>query len=233
MTAAHPLLDNIAWHSLAGAQSGVAVGSGAARRYAPGFSPIVGFADPLRPDFAALEPHCAPGEPVYCAGSPVPLPEGWRVHAQALLNKMVWEAPLPADEDDAGAGFDVRPLRAEHLAQILDLVTRTQPGPFGPRTIELGDYLGCFDGPRLVAMAGERMFAPPLREISGVCTDPGFRGRGLAARLIRVLVRRAMQRGETPFLHVMHDNAGARSLYERMGFVDRQQQPLRVISRGG
>ena len=32
----------------------------------------------------------------------------------------------------------------------------------------------------LVAMAGERMQAGPWREISGVCTDPGHQGRGLA-----------------------------------------------------
>ena len=30
----------------------------------------------------------------------------------------------------------------------------TNPGPFGIRTIELGEYFGVFDGAQLVAMAG-------------------------------------------------------------------------------
>ena len=42
-------------------------------------------------------------------------------------------------------------------------------------------------------MAGERMHAGTLREISGVCTHPDFQGRGLARRLMRKLVRRQMR----------------------------------------
>jgi predicted GNAT family acetyltransferase len=44
------------------------------------------------------------------------------------------------------------------------------------------------------------------------------------------LVRRQMQRGETPFLHVMRDNANARSLYERMGFRVYKESVVRVVS---
>jgi predicted GNAT family acetyltransferase len=40
-----------------------------------------------------------------------------------------------------------------------------------------------------------------------------------------------MQRGETPFLHVMRDNASARRLYERMGFENYQETVVRVVSR--
>ena len=140
-------------------------------------------------------------------------------------------AALPAEDAGAEGGLPLQRLGAEHLPQILALVELTQPGPFGPRTIELGEYVGCFDGARLVAMAGERMHAPPLREVSGVCTHPDARGRGLARRLMLHLVRREMQRGETPFLHVMSSNTGAHALYLRMGFVDRLEIPIRVVSR--
>ena len=34
------------------------------------------------------------------------------------------------------------PLGAADVPEILELVTRTEPGPFLSRTIELGDYLG-------------------------------------------------------------------------------------------
>ena len=69
-----------------------------------------------------------------------------------------------------------------------------------------------------------------LREVSGICTHPHFRGRGLAWRLTLKLVRREMLRGETPFLHVMGDNPGARRLYQKMGFKDYCETTLRIIS---
>src|SRR4029453_13512601 len=124
-------------------------------------------------------------------------------------------APPPEREEAP----DAVPLAPAHAQQAFDLAMLTKPGPFGPRTIELGDYFGVFDGDRLVAMAGERMHAGTLREISGVCTHPDLQGRGIASRLMRKLVRRQLARRETPFLHVMRDNAVERGLYERMGFA--------------
>jgi predicted GNAT family acetyltransferase len=105
-----------------------------------------------------------------------------------------------------------------------------QTGPFGPRTIELGDYFGYFDGAQLVAMAGERMHVAGLREISGVCTHPDYQGRGYARKLMMKLVYREMARGETPFLHVMSANEGAHQLYLRMGFSDYLESVVRVVS---
>jgi predicted GNAT family acetyltransferase len=40
-----------------------------------------------------------------------------------------------------------------------------------------------------------------------------------------------LQRGETPFLHVMADNTAAVRLYEKMGFRTWCDTMLRVISR--
>jgi predicted GNAT family acetyltransferase len=75
------------------------------------------------------------------------------------------------------------------------------------------------------------MHAGTLREISGVCTHPDARGRGLARRLMLKLIRREVSRGERPFLHVMRENAGARGLYERMGFRVHGEAVVRVVSR--
>ena len=223
------LLDDVIWHSLTGPQAAVSTGTDRVRRYAPGFSPIIGFADLERPDFAALEPYCAAGEHFYCAGWSGVAPAGWRVDAEARLLKMVWQGAFPAADDDFAA---VR-LGPEHVPQMLELVALTKPGPFGPRTIELGAYFGCFEGPRLVAMAGERMHAGALREVSGVCTHPDFQGRGLARRLMLKLVRREVEQGEIPFLHVMKANEGAHRMYQRMGFGVHQEQLVRVLSRSG
>jgi GNAT superfamily N-acetyltransferase len=49
---------------------------------------------------------------------------------------------------------------------------------------------------------------------SGICTHSDFQGRGLARKLMLKLVRRQIQRGKTPFLHVMSHNAPARAVRE-------------------
>jgi ribosomal protein S18 acetylase RimI-like enzyme len=223
----HPLLDNIMWNCLTGPHAQFAAGTGAVRRYARGFSPILGFENCAHPDFAALESICAPGEDFYChiwAGTP---PPGWQVDKETTMFKMVWNAAMP----DSDAAPDAVTLRPEHAAQAVELAKLTNPGPFGIRTPELGEYFGYFDGGRLIAMAGERMCAGDLHEVSGICTHPDFQGRGLARKLTLKLVRRQMQRGKTPFLHVMSTNTGARALYEKMGFRNYLETVVRVISR--
>jgi len=223
----HSLLDNIMWNCLSGPHAKFAAGAGNVRRYAQGFSPILGFANPAEPDFAALEKICAPGESFYCdiwTGTP---PPGWQVEKEATMFKMVWSAALPGSD----AAPDAVPLRPEHAAQAVELAKLTNPGPFGIRTPELGEYFGYFDGDRLIAMAGERMCAGDLHEVSGICTHPDFQGRGLAKKLTLKLIRRQMQRGKTPFLHVMSHNTGARALYDKMGFRNYRETVVRVIAR--
>lgn len=101
---------------------------------------------------------------------------------------------------------------------MLDLVARTRPGPFLPRTIELGTYLGIRREGALVAMAGERLHPPGWSEISAVCTDESVRGQGLATRLLLAVSHEIRERGETPFLHAAADNIHAVRLYESLGF---------------
>jgi ribosomal protein S18 acetylase RimI-like enzyme len=220
------LLDQIFWHTLTGPHAQYASGAGGARRYARGFSPILGFADAGQPDFAALAPYCEAGEHFYCDGWTGIAPDGWRIEAESTMFRMVWNASLPT----ADAALDAIALRPEHAPQALELAALCRPGPFGPRTVELGDYFGYFDGPRLVAMAGERMHVAGLREISGVCTHPDYQARGFARQLMQKLAHRQMARGETPFLHVMRDNDAAHQLYLRMGFEDYLESVVRVVS---
>ena len=226
---AEALLDNLFWHALVGPHARFALGEGEVRRFATGFSPIVGFANPDQPSFDALLGYCKPGESFYCDGWSGPAPAGWQVDVEARMWKMVWRGPMPAQDEAPEA----QPLGPEQLPQVLELVELTRPGPFGPRTIELGEYFGLVDetSGRLMAMAGERCAAGSLREISGVCTHPDYQGRGLARRLMLKLIRREMQRGEIPVLHVMSGNEGARALYRRMGFQEHRESVVRVVSR--
>lgn len=219
------LLDNIVWHSLAGAQAGFAAGNDRVRRYAPGYSPLIGALDPAAPDLGALGAFCSPGEQFYLSGwSGVPPPD-WRLDVDTLMEQYVWDAPSPPE-----AGPPLARLDASHVAQALALVALTHPGPFAERTLELGEFYGLFDHGRLIAMAGERMHAGALREVSAVCTHPEFQGRGLARRLLERVVRGQLARGQTPFLHVLSANATARALYERMGFRHHQTLTVRAVT---
>ncbi len=231
MTALHPaqpalaLLDNIVWNALAGPHASFASGTDAIRRYAPGFSPVVGARDREAPPWEALAPFCTPGEQFYCAGWTGQAPPGWRIDVDASMEQYVWDGGTPPAEE-----IDAVPLSAAHADEAMALVRLTHPGPFGRRTTELGDFYGVFEAGRLVAMAGERMHAGPLREISSVCTHPDHQGRGLARRLMQKLVHAQLARDQIPFLHVMSANATARRLYERMGFRHHRQQPVRVVT---
>lgn len=229
MTGFDAVLDNVFWHALSGSQAEYSVGTGDVRRYARGFSPIVAFRDPWSAAFEALAPLCDTGEEVYCDGRSGPAPVGWTVHREVLMHRMVWEGGEPP-EDQAP---DARPLGAGDVEQALRLAALTRPGPFGPRTLELGDYFGYFDGTHLIAMAGERAHAGRLREISGICTHPDHQGRGFARRLTSKLVHRQACRGKLPFLHVLVENTAAIALYERLGFRARYQSLARVLSRRG
>jgi GNAT superfamily N-acetyltransferase len=221
------LLANIVWHSLAGPHAPYACGTQSARRYARGFSPVMAFANPERADFSAVEPFCDVGEHLYCAAWSGPAPSGWRIDVDSMGHQMLWEGGVPAIDP----GLCAVRLGAGHVPQMLQLTALTKPGPFAERTVELGEYYGVFEGERLISMAGERFHAGTLREISGVCTHPDFQGRGLARRLVEMLLRIELARGEAPFLHVMTDNHLARRVYERMGFRRIQDCVVRVLSR--
>jgi predicted GNAT family acetyltransferase len=121
----------------------------------------------------------------------------------------------------------VHPLGPADVPEMLDLVARTRPGPFLPRTIELGGYLGIRRDGALAAMAGERLRPPGWTEISAVCTDPAFRGNGLASRLTLAVAAAITARGEQPFLHAASDNAAALRLYASLGF--RLRRPAKFV----
>ena len=139
-------------------------------------------------------------------------PDGWEVTFDIDGVQMVDDGLAAAPDPEAVV------LGPADVPEMLDLVERTKPGPFLPRTVELGTYLGIRREGALVAMAGERLHPPGWTEISAVCTDPAARGEGLASRLILAVAHGIRERGETPFLHTGAGNTNAIRLYESLGF---------------
>jgi len=126
---------------------------------------------------------------------------------------------------------EVIELDRRHTADVLELTSRVYPHYFRPRTVELGRYFGIYDGAKLAAITGERMRFVGHTELSAICTDPAYLGRGYAQRLVALLVNDVIDRGDLPFLHVSHRNARAKSLYEHMGFRWRADIALTAAKR--
>ena len=156
---------------------------------------------------------------------PIAPPSGWTVHVSTPLDQMI--CMEPAREQVAGPSL----LAAGDAAEMLALAQATEPGPFRPGTYRMGRYLGirAEDG-RLVAMAGERQRLDGFTEVSAVCTLPEFRGRGYGQTLVAAVTALIAEEGRIPFLHVRPENAAARRVYERLGYVIRRQVQLTVLS---
>jgi ribosomal protein S18 acetylase RimI-like enzyme len=219
-------LDSPAYASLCGAHARFARVRGRARRYLDDVAPFLALpTPPSAQDWRDAADLVAPGAFVagrYGAGE---LPEGWRAIQAFDLVQMIEERVTGIDCAEA------IPLGAGDVPEMLELVAQTEPGPFLPRTIELGDYLGIRRNGVLVAMAGERFHLDGWTEISAVCTKPDHRGQGLASQLMGALITGIQRRSERAFLHVMSTNTAAVRLYEQLGFRVRQTATLTVVTR--
>ncbi|HEX8807023.1 MAG TPA: GNAT family N-acetyltransferase [Candidatus Aquilonibacter sp.] len=224
-----PPLDNPIWSSLTGLHAEFAHGGERLKMYPMEMAPFA--AVPASGILAAslLDVTMAGREFVYFVGT---LPSidgaGFTVEPHPNILQMVCTELRPAPKE---ASAVVEPLDASHVPAMLELMERVYPAYFRARTIEMGAYAGIFHGSDLVAMAGLRMAPQGFREISGVCTDPRYAGRGLGGALVAHLARGVRAEGMTPMLHQDLDNTRARRLYEGLGFVVRTELPMFGIRR--
>lgn len=221
----HPL-DNPVWNALCGPQREFAEFGGLAARIIPDVSRFGAFPEPPGPDhWAAMAQLIGPDGAVILIGDTGTPPEGWRVDYEGTGVQMSGEDLEPWTPDIAAhpIAIDLLPLGEPDAGDMIELVALTRPGPFAPRTWELGGYVGVRSNGRLVAMAGQRLRPPGWCEISAVATHPDYRRQGLGELLVRVVAGRIVARGEVPVLHAAADNADAIRLCERMGFVHRRR----------
>jgi ribosomal protein S18 acetylase RimI-like enzyme len=218
------VLDNPAWHSLTGPHARFAQSVGQAHRYHPDISMFVGIPDkPNDQMWRDLASLVGPGVQIPISGGQA-APEGWEVLFSGGGVQMIDVAVDAVPDDEAVV---LGPADAEEMA---DLVERARPGPWRPRTYELGTYLGIRRDGRLAAMAGERLHPPGWTEISAVCTDESYRGQGLATRLVRAVAYNIRSRGDQVLLHAAASNTNAIRLYEKLGFEVRRETTFVVYS---
>ncbi|MFI9626084.1 GNAT family N-acetyltransferase [Streptomyces sp. NPDC052042] len=214
---AHPL-DRPVHAALTGPHASFAERRGRVLCYPADVAPWFALPDaPDAKDWADAAALAGPGGTVAVTAFREPPPEDWEVtfHAEGvqLVDAGVVAAPFP----------EAVRLGPADVPEMLDLVARTRPGPFLPRTVELGTYLGVRRDGVLVAMAGERLRPTGWSEISGVCTDESVRGQGLGSGLVMAVAHEIRRRGATPFLHASASNTGAVRLYESLGFALRRR----------
>lgn len=218
-------LDRPVWASLQH-QPHWCVGDERARRFKADVNRFAATPDESTANLAALAQLVQPGDDAVFLAQvpPIVVPVGLMVAKEAAGVQMVAMRPLAADDG-------VIVLTDADAPEMLALATLTEPGPFLARTHTMGRFIGIRIAGRLAAMAGERMRFPGHVEVSGVCTHPDFRGRGLARRLSAAVTADIQRRGGQPFLHAWMTNTAAIALYESLGFVQRATVNIAVLKR--
>lgn len=222
------MLDRPIWFSLTTHHERFSKGGKLARRFLPDVNKFVCGIDDGNAAMQAAGELVGEGEEAYFLQvQEIHIPDGLAATFEALGVQMVREdtSILPVDTADMVA------LGDDDAAEMLELATLTQPGPFLSRTHEMGQFWGVRIEGRLAAMAGERMRFPGYTEVSGVCAHPDFRGRGLAKRLSAHVTNEIIGRGDIAFLHAWATNATAISLYESLGFSIRCHVNAAVVVR--
>jgi len=218
-------LDRPVWSALTGPQAALGRGDATAWRIDPAYGP-----------FAAA----APGQEAALAALLTDHDdELWLIEDRAIAvpaaasRKVANLVQMIADRTvDPDPSFDCAVLDVNDVPAMTALAHATRPGPWGPSTWRYGRFYGVRRGGCLIAMAGERLRPTTgLAEVSGVCTDPGFRGQGLAARLIRQVMAGHRARGVASFLHSYADNAAAIALYRSLGFVMHNERVVTVVGK--
>jgi ribosomal protein S18 acetylase RimI-like enzyme len=220
------------WQALNSRHSHLAVIEGDARRYPVDVAPFAALAKPTELALWELHGLLAPGEFVWLFGTHYPqLPE-LRNEGSLECLQMVLSVEMAARSSQA----ELHRLNATHSDAMVALTDIAFPGFFRSHTYEMGTYYGAWqdsesESGKLIAMAGERLVLDGYAEISGVCTHPEHRGKGLAASLIERVARDHVEQGVVSFLHVAAANTNAIDLYRRLGFAETRRVTLTRLAR--
>ncbi len=217
------------WSALDGPHQSFRVAKGEACRYPADVAPFAAVASPTVSALADLRSLLEPDESVWVASAELPRLVGLGIEARLDCLQMV----LPREVDTADSTADITELSAAHASEMVALTDLAFPGFFRARTYSMGSYCGMRRDGELIAMGGERLKLSGYSEISGVCTHPGFRGKGLATRILWYLAAKQRREGVVSWLHVTVSNSNAIELYRAMGFRSVRTITLtRIVCKG-
>jgi predicted GNAT family acetyltransferase len=227
MTAA---LERPVWDALHGRLAAFATGDDRARRFVPEVGTFACARDDDPASLAALTALVPPTGTLLMVQAPaIVLPPGTVTMMAAPGVQMIAERAIAAPADPRVD--HITRLGAADAPEMIALAQLTKPGPFAARTHELGEFWGIRERGALVAMAGERLAHAGFTEVSGVCTHPDARGRGLARLLSAWVAARITARGVTPYLHAFASNTAALELYRSLGFAVSRAMHVMAIAR--
>jgi ribosomal protein S18 acetylase RimI-like enzyme len=219
---------NPVWHALQGPHRHLALFEGDACRYPADVAPFAAIEAPSDRSLDRLRSLLAIGESVWIADY------GREARGIAVLDGLECvQMALPRAVEIAAPGREVTPLTGTHAHEMVALTDLAFPGFFRPGTYRMGSYFGVRVNGELVAMGGERLLLPGHPEMSGICTHPDHRGKGLATDLIRHLAHHHRRAGLISWLHVGAANRGAIGLYTGLGFEQVRTLMLHRIVRTG
>jgi len=242
-------LDNVMWESLQTRHKELAVRDGnRVVRYPADVAPFFGVPSDTQSkattttkdeaeyqlvnDDESLERLVPPGDLVYCIGVPARLSnknQSFVLEGPVMLHQLAYLERL----DEIEGQREIVPLVTDqHRKDVLELAAMVYPHYFRPNTMLLGRYFGIYeeDGV-LAAMIGERMATREWQEVSAVCSNPNYNGKGHARRLLVWLSNDILSRGLKPFLHVSPQNTRAKALYDRNGYKLRREVPFWSLKR--
>jgi ribosomal protein S18 acetylase RimI-like enzyme len=222
------LFSNPVWHALNGPHRHLGVVTGSAARYPADVAPFAAVAAPSGRALDELRSLIAPDESVWIVDYGRKAP-GLNVLDALDSVQMV----LRADLAPRAPSGEVVPLTAADAPEMVALTEVAFPGFFRSGTHRMGFYCGVRLDGELVAMGGERLWLEGCPELSGICTHPAHRGKGLASDVMGHLVERHRRDGLRSWLHVAARNTRALELYAALGFRPVRTLMLHRIARDG
>ena len=116
---------------------------------------------------------------------------------------------------------NIRALHVDDLPLMYELYEKAYPGNWFDETMLVkGHYLGYFDGPKLVGVAGTHILSPQYKvaTLGNITTLPDYRGRGIAFKLTGNLCHYLLQHVDHIGLNAKRSSLAAIHTYHKIGF---------------
>ncbi|MHA1928459.1 MAG: GNAT family N-acetyltransferase [Candidatus Thorarchaeota archaeon] len=99
-----------------------------------------------------------------------------------------------------------------------------------PNALELGPFFGVRNSnDEIVSVAGVHYLTPCCSEIGNIATHPDYRKKGYASRCTVAVAEELFKKVPLVVIHYFADNKSAQRLYEKMGFVFSNVDPIYFV----